>query len=428
MNETGQETTDNRPADESRKKKTGRAGAYLGGLVTGAFVSCVIMIIISFVVIKNGGALVSSGNSGTEQSTGSAINDTSTAKLQRLENMISSEYYYSDDVTTEQKQDGLYKGLLESLGDKYSEYYDEDEYSAIQQETAGVFYGIGAYVSWNDKYDAPAISGTMKDGPAEKAGLLAGDIIYKVDGEETVGSDLDTVVSKIHGDEGTNVHLTVYREGETDYLEFDITRAKVDTDTVSYGMQDDNIGYIAIEEFDDVTADQFKTALQSLEDDGMKALIIDLRGNPGGNVTTVTEIAEQLLPKGLIFYYEERGGKRTDYNATGDHEFKLPLAVLVNEYSASASEILAGAIQDSGIGTIIGTQTYGKGVVQTVFSLGDGTGVKITTAAYYTRNGRSINHEGITPDTVLEFDSDAYKADGTDNQFDKAVEIMEKEM
>ena len=268
-------------------------------------------------------------------------------------------------------------------------------------------------------------SGVIKNSPAEAAELMEGDIISKVDGEDMAGLELDEVVSHIRGPEGTKVTLTLIRNGET--LEVELTRAQVNTPTVESEMKEDGIGYLQITEFDDVTVDQFTENFNSLKEQGMKGLIIDLRGNPGGSVDTVCAVAKQLLPQGMIFYMEDKDGKRTEYTCDGA-DFDLPLVVLVNEYSASASEILSGAIKDAGIGKLVGKKTYGKGIVQSVIGLGDGSAVKLTIANYYTRNGNDIHLKGIEPDVEVELDSDAYLEDKTDTQLDKAIEVLKEEM
>ncbi len=237
----------------------------------------------------------------------------------------------------------------------------------------------------------------------------------------------DEIVSRVKGPENTSVHLTMIREGAADYIEADITRKIINAPTVNSEMIDERIGYLQISEFYNVTPGQFDQALAELRDQGAKGLIIDLRGNPGGTVTAVTEIAGRMLPEGLVFYMEEKDGKRTEYTCRGA-DFDMPLVVLVDGYSASASEILSGAIQDAGIGTIVGTQTFGKGIVQNIYPLDDGTAIKLTVAKYFTRNGQDIHKVGITPDVVVEFDSEAYQKDETDNQKDKAVEILTKEL
>ena len=211
------------------------------------------------------------------------------------------------------------------------------------------------------------------------------------------------------------------RDGE--YVTVTATRETINVPTVTSEMLDNQIGYLKISQFDDVTPGQFDEEYSKLKAAGMKSMILDLRDNPGGTVTAVTQIASEMLPEGLIFYMEDKNGEREEYTCPGA-DFNIPMVVLVNGYSASASEILAGAIQDAGIGTLVGTQTYGKGIVQNLYPLGDGSAIKITIADYYTRNGRNIHKVGIEPDQVLEFDKDLYEKDKTDNQLEKAKEIL----
>ena len=238
------------------------------------------------------------------------------------------------------------------------------------------------------------------------------------------------MVSKVRGEVGTDVTLTIARSGEADYLEITITRDTINEQMVSSKVTDEDarIGYLSLAEFTEVATDQFKDALNDLYDQGIQALILDLRGNPGGEVDVVTSIANEIIPEGLVFYMEDRNGKKTEYTADGKDEMTIPLVVLVNGNSASASEILSGAIQDSGKGIILGEQTYGKGVVQTVYNLTDGSAVKLTVAHYFTRSGNDINKVGITPDVKVDFDSDAYYKDGTDNQYDEAVKLLQEEL
>jgi carboxyl-terminal processing protease len=207
-----------------------------------------------------------------------------------------------------------------------------------------------------------------------------------------------------------------------------VTRKKVEAPTVSYKMLDSNIAYIQIAQFEDVTGDQFTEQIAKAREDGMKALILDLRNNPGGTLTSVIEVARQLLPKGLIVYTEDKNGERDEYKCDGSHELEVPLVVLVNENSASASEILSGAIKDYGIGTLLGTTTFGKGIVQKVFGITDGSAVKLTISHYYTPNGNDIHGVGIEPDETLDLDVDQYLKDGTDNQLERATEILEGEI
>ena len=375
-----------KPAKQSGRKRPARG--FLAGLAAGLLAGVVITGGAAAYFVSADGIRISRADSN------SALNTASVSKLEALEQRIAQNYYYADDVTTEQKETGLYKGLVESLGDPYSEYYDTEERRKLEESTEGSYYGIGAYVGSDEKTGYPVLYKVIEDSPAQKAGLEDGDLLVRVDGESVRSLDLDEVVSKIRGEEGTTVDLTIYRDGQDGYLNITVTRGKVDTTTAAGRILEgtDHIGYIAISEFDEVTSEQFSKALSDLNGEGMKGLILDLR------------------------------------KATGKHAFTKPLVVLVNGYSASASEILSGAIQDAGIGTILGTQTYGKGVVQSIYDLKDGTALKITTAAYFTRNGHDINHKGITPDVELAFDTDAYRKDGTDNQLEKAESLIEEKL
>ena len=403
------------------RKNRNRMGGFIPGLIVGV-VASVIAVGIYFAVSRGAGA---PSTPGATHNPNAALNDEAIEKLNTLEGYIDYYYYKSSEVTKEDRQNGMYRGLFESLGDAYSCYFTPEEYQQLKEDTQGVYFGIGAYVSTDVETGAAVISGVIKNSPAEAAELMEGDIISKVDGEDMAGLELDEVVSHIRGPEGTKVTLTLIRNGEA--LEVELTRAQVNTPTVESEMKEDGIGYLQITEFDDVTINQFTENLNSLKEQGMKGLIIDLRGNPGGSVTTVCAVAEQLLPEGLIFYMEDKKGERTEYTCKGA-DFDIPLVVLVNEYSASASEILSGAIKDAGIGKLVGKRTYGKGIVQNVIGLDDGSAIKLTIANYYTRNGNDIHLKGIEPDVEVELDTDAYLEDKTDTQLDKAVEVLKEEM
>lgn len=396
---------------------------FLPGVLVGILVA-IIAVGILFAVTGSGGGLPGAASSyiGAD---GSAVNEESINKLSVLEQYIDYFYYKSSEITEEEKENGMYKGLFESLGDVYSCYYTPEEYKLLEEQTQGVYYGIGAYVSRDVETGFCAISGVIKNSPAEEAGLMEGDIIYKVNGEDMTGLELDEVVSNIRGEEGSEVTLTLVRDGKN--MEVTLTRARVNTPTVDSEMLQDGIGYLQITEFDDVTTEQFNENMAQLKAEGMKGLIIDLRGNPGGNVTTVCAIAEQLLPEGLIFYMKDKDGNKTEYKCEGA-DFDLPLVVLVNEYSASAAEILSGAVKDAGIGKLVGKKTFGKGIVQNVIPLEDGSAIKLTIANYYTRGGNDIHLRGVEPDVEVDLDTDAYLDDGTDTQLDKALEVLMEEM
>lgn len=346
-------------------------------------------------------------------------------KLDQINGLIENYYLYEDEIDEDALIDGIYSGYASALGDPYTEYYDKEETQALLETTSGEFSGIGATMSMGVDSGEITIVNVYKDSPADKAGLQEGDILYQVDDKETAGEDLDTVVSWIKGEQGTDVTLHVLRNGEE--IEATATRDIIEIQTVDYEMKDGQIGYIAVSEFDDVTYEQFKTALDDLEAQGMQGLVIDLRGNPGGNLSTVTDMLKLLLPEGTIVSTKDKYGNTEEITYDGSNEFTKPLAVLVNQYSASASEIFSGAIQDYGIGQIVGMTTYGKGVVQQLMDLGDGTYLKITIAEYYTPSGRSINGVGVEPDVEEEYEYDSENPEA-DNQLDRALEVVQGEI
>ena len=356
-----------------------------------------------------------------------ALTDETINKIKTIEDSIDT-YYYKTDIDRDKEAISIYKGIVSSLEDPYSEYYTNEEYKDLMSDTQGIYFGIGAYVSMDKTLNLPRITGTIEGSPASTAGFVANDIIYEVDGNAVQGLTLTEVVNMIRGEIGTSVLIKVYRETENDYVEITVTRDKVEAQTVNTTMMENNIGYLGITEFDSVTPQQFNEGMQELRDQGMKALILDLRSNPGGSLSAVCEIARQILPAGDIVYTVDRDGNREDYTCDGANELDIPLVVLVNGYSASASEILSGSIKDYGKGTIVGETTYGKGVVQRIFPFEDGTAVKLTISNYFTPNGNNINGIGIEPDVEIALDTEAYAKDGSDNQVEKAVEIINEKL
>lgn len=342
-------------------------------------------------------------------------------KMELLNSLI--DRYYIGDVDETDLSEGIYKGYIEGLGDPYSVYYDEEETKQMSESLSGEFGGVGALMSQDRETGVITVLQVYDGSPAQEAGMRDGDTLYKVEGEEVTGEDLSDVVSKVKGEKGTQVTLTVLRADTGDEEELTITRDTIEAQTVSHEMKENNVGYIRITEFDTVTYEQYKEALEDLEDQGMERLIVDLRSNPGGNLDTVCDILDLMLPEGLIVYTEDKNGEREEYTSDEENQFDKPLVVMMNGYSASASEIFAGAIQDYGLGQIVGTQSYGKGVVQSVFDLQDGTSVKLTIAEYFTPNGRSIDGEGITPDVEVEYQYDENNPDA-DNQLEKAMEVV----
>ncbi len=342
-------------------------------------------------------------------------------KMDLLNSLI--DQYYIGDVDEAELSEGVYKGYIEGLGDSYSVYYDEEETEQMNESLSGEFGGVGALMSQDRDTGVITILQVYDGSPAQEAGMRDGDTLYKVEGEEVTGEDLSDVVSKVKGEKGTQVTLTVLRADTGEEEELTITRDTIQAQTVSHEMKEGNVGYIRITEFDAVTYDQYREALEDLESQGMEKLIVDLRSNPGGNLDTVCDILDLMLPEGLIVYTEDKNGEREEYTSDEEHQFDKPLVVMMNGYSASASEIFAGAIQDYGLGQIVGTQSYGKGVVQSIFDLQDGTSVKLTIAEYFTPNGRSIDGEGITPDVEVEYQYDENNPEA-DNQLDRAMEVL----
>ncbi len=340
--------------------------------------------------------------------------------------------YYLNDVDDDNLEENIYKGLMNGLDDPYSVYYTKEEYDKLQESTAGTYVGIGVSVRLDTDTGYVLVVKAFENGPAYESGVRDGDLLTEVNGEDINGQELDNIVSKIKGEEGSTVDVTFHRASSDSEMTFTITRRSVDVPTIEYEMLKDNIGYIQITEFDTITTSQYIKALNDLEAQGEKGLIIDLRDNPGGVLGTVVETLQNMLPKGTIVYTKDKNDKGDTYICDGSKEFKKPLVVLVNGNSASAAEIFTGAVKDYGIGTIVGTTTFGKGIVQKLFPLGDGSAMKLTVSKYFTPNGTCIHGEGIKPDVEVEYDIKAQTGDeynkAQDNQLNKAIEVMKEKL
>ena len=348
-------------------------------------------------------------------------------KTGEIEALINA--YYLDEIDAQQIEDTLYTGMVAGLDDPYSVYYTQEQLESMEEATSGEYSGIGATLSQDPDTKEISVVSCFEGTPAEEAGLLPGDVITGWNGNPVSDMELSELVSKIKTDPDEHLTLSIERDGEE--LEVELTRRAVEVPTVEYEMLGDQIGYIRLLEFDEVTAQQFEEAMSDLESQGMEKLIIDVRNNPGGVLQTVCDMLDQFLPEGLIVYTEDKNGKRTEYTSDEEHQFTKPLAVLVNGNSASASEIFAGAIQDYGIGTIVGTTTFGKGIVQKIFYLSDGTGLKLTMAKYYTPKGHDIHKKGIQPDVEVELDEDLQNQSSIsheeDNQLKKAISVLQEQ-
>jgi len=343
----------------------------------------------------------------------------SAKKMTLIEKVVDAYYYGKIDKS--KMEEGTYKGLVEGLEDPYSEYYTKKEYEEQQLESSGKYVGIGAYVTQNDKTGIITITKAIDNSPAKKAGLKSGDVIAQVNGKEVTGMDLEKVVSKIKGKENTKVTLKIYDPKTTKFKNVTLVRKPVDSPSVASKMIEKKIGYIAISEFDTNTIVQFEKQLAKLKKKKMKGVIFDLRYNPGGSYDVVCQMLDDILPEGVVVFTKDKKGNR-DEETSDENCLDIPMVVLQNEGSASASEIFAGAVQDFKAGTIVGTQSYGKGVVQNVFPFNDGSALKLTIRKYFTPNGRNINGKGITPDVKVEND------EKTDKQFNTAKSILQKKI
>ncbi len=356
------------------------------------------------------------------------------AKAIALEEYIDQNYI--NDVDRTKLEEGQLKGMFEAIDDPYSVYMDKEEFSSFMEHTKGTFGGIGVVVSLSED-NRLTVEKTIKGGPSEAAGIKRGDKIVKVDGKEYNATDYSNVmlmrediVKSLRGEPGTDVSLTLLRldeEKKEQLIDKDIKREKIRNETVESSVLEDNIGYISIGSFDEITADDFKKQLKNLESKNIEGLVIDLRFNPGGILDVSAEIADTLMGKGTIVYTEDKMKKR-NYLKSDSGKIDIPLAILVNGESASASEVVSGAIQDTKEGTIVGTKTFGKGIVQTVKPLSDGSGVKLTVSEYFTPSGRSIHKKGVIPDVVVELPEDIEQIGPEnieqDTQLKKAVEVL----
>ena len=347
-------------------------------------------------------------------------------KIEYLEKMIDQEYL--GEVDNDEMAEGVYAGLVYGLGDVYSRYYTADEYAQETASTDGAYAGIGVSIQKN-KNGGVQITECYEGGPGADAGLQTGDVITAINDTDVTDMELSDVVSLIRENKDKTIVLTVFRENEEKSREISVDVTDVELPSVFGEMLDKKTGYIQITQFTGVTPQQYKDMFTELKDKGMERLVIDLRDNPGGLLTSVCDILREILPEGLIVYTEDKYGNREEETCDGKHQLDMPLAVLVNENSASASEIFAGAVQDHEVGTIVGTTTYGKGVVQELRQLSDGSAVKLTVSNYYTPNGNSINKVGIKPDVEVKLASELLNKDEItheeDNQLQKALNVIE---
>ena len=431
-------------------------GVLVGALIT-VFGGLIVIGASSFILMMGRAALnveehvqtVEAGSEAEEEKKALDLAEIS-QKLMLLKQKVDQDFYFEED--TDSMEEGIYAGMMAGLGDPYSCYYTAEQYEELMVDTQGVYCGIGAMISQNLETNVMTIIRVFEGSPAAEGGLLAGDMISKVDGRDVTQEELDIVVNNyVKGEENTEVTLTVFRPSVNDYLDITMTRKSVEVPTVEHQMLTDDIGYVLITQFEMVTAQQFKDAVKDLESQGMKKLMIDLRSNPGGVVDSAVSIAAYMLPEGDILTTRYKNGQedvyrtkdkklRVDSSQEGgfpqypvldEDELDIPIAILVNENSASASEILAGAMKDYGRATLVGTTTFGKGIVQNLYPLKDGSAIKMTVAKYFTPSGYDLHEKGIEPDVEVELDAElaakGYYTLEEDNQVQKAIEVLNGE-
>lgn len=403
---------------------------FYKGLFTGILSTLGVVIIVISIFLIFGKDFVYIGGTGNNELTKSIDGSQEEIfnKVKTLSYLVDKNSLY--DIDDEKAIEGIYKGLFESLGDDYSAYYSPDEYKKFKESTDGEYCGIGAYIIEDAKNKGVYSLSPIEGSPAEKAGIKEGDILYQIDDTVLTDEEADKIQSMIKGEPNTEVSITIVRKDDKDKHTFKIKREKIQMPTVTYKLHDKDIANIKVSGFDGVTTKQFEEALDKAKKDNTKGMIIDLRSNPGGNLDVVVNMLEKFVKKDeMIVYAEDKSKKRViESKSKGDKQITTPLVVLINGNSASASEIFAGNIKDHKIGKLVGEKTFGKGIVQTLLPLKDGSAVKFTTAKYFLPSGKCIHKEGIEPDVEVKLDTKEYLENKKDNQFDKGVEELRKMM
>lgn len=416
------------PETEEQEKKVGEtagvpektggfATGFLAGIVTALV--CVLVFGVGWLTAK-GGLLGGAGQNKASEGSAAVLTEKETLyKLNEVQELIDE--CYLGEIDSEMLASYLFKGIAAGLGDDYANYYSVSELQSVMDSTRGEYYGLGATLSQAFDTGVLSVSEIYEGSPASEGGLQKGDILLELDGTSLEGAQLNDVVTDIKAMEGEFV-MKVYRPGQDEELELTLSCGEISLTHVEYRMLENNTGYIRIVEFSENAVVQFQDALKALKEQGMQKLIVDLRNNPGGLLDAVCDILDEILPEGLIVYTEDVSGNREEYFADDKRTVDCEIAVLVNGDSASASEIFAGAVQDYALGPVIGTTTYGKGVVQKTYPLSDGSAFKLTVETYYTPNGQDIDGNGIVPDITVE---EAPESDeDEDPVLDKAMEVM----
>ena len=411
------------------KRKSDFARGMAAGVMVTVLAAAALTLALRFVVApKEREGLAAEPKEGQAEEEQRVFDSSVEKKMSEIADLI-DEYYY-EAVDKDAMAEGVYAGMVSGLGDPYSNYFTAEEYASFHESTSGLYFGIGVVLNQDAKTKVITVRHVYPGTPAEEAGMKDGDILAQVKDLDISDMELAEVVTHIKGEEGSTVHLRLIREGEADYVEMDVERRQIEVPTVQYQMLEGDIGFIQISEFAESTPEQFEEAITEMQGNGMKSMIVDLRDNPGGVLQSVCTMLDDILPEGLVVYTEDKYGNRSDYKS--DKEcMDIPMAVLINENSASASEIFAGAVKDYGYGTLIGTKSFGKGSVQTIIPLQDGSAVKVTMAKYFTPKGNYIHEVGIAPDIELEYkyleESDETYNPMHDNQVQKAIEVLQQE-
>ncbi len=403
-----------------KEKKSG-FGKGLGlGVVIGAIgiLLCLTLVVAGYTRLS--GNIIAIGSKSVKTVTTSQLIDRQTAqKLDEIMHVINVNYM--DEIDEQALREGMYHGLVNALGDPYTVYYTKEEFDSFSTSSSGNYAGIGAVLTKEEDTGRIRITKIYRNTPAESAGLREDDIITKIDGvDSSTYEELAEATSHIKGEEGTTVTLTIYRGSTSTTMDVVVERQIISLPSVESNMLDNGIGYIQVIQFQEDTTNQFSQALKDLEAQGMEKLVIDLRDNPGGMLSTVCEMLDIVLPEGTVVSTKDKYGNEKSYPSDA-RCINYPMVVLINENSASASEIFAGAIKDFEYGTLIGTKTFGKGIVQSVLRLSDGDGIKVTTSKYYTPNGYNIHGIGIEPDITLEYEFLGGEEDVYEQRFDNQL-------
>ncbi len=398
-----------------REHKQSEIRTYLTGLVTGALFCLAVLLILQFV-------------SGVPVLFSSSLTKEVAKKTQEAQSYI-DKYYWKSDLDQEKLADYAIKGMVSALGDKYSDYYTTSEYNQAMGEVKGDYTGIGATIYMDTSTKQKIIRKVQKSSPAEEAGLKVDDVLLKINGEDISQKSLNDTVSMIRGKEGKTSKLTIQRkeQDKTKVMEVTVTAKKLVNQSIHYKMLTGEKGYINISNFDNEGVKQFQSAMEDLKKQGMTGLVLDVRNNGGGSLEAVTKMLDELLPEGVLLTEKYKNKEDVVYRSTDEKQFDKPMVVLINGGSASASEVMAGALQDRKAATLVGVKSFGKGIVQSIFSLRFGGGIKLTTGQYLLPSGRCIHGTGLTPDVEVTYSGTSNELGGEDdNQLQKALTVLEK--